>query len=183
MLDFSNLSLKERILLTVIGVVILYAFAVGFWFLYAQQAWKGAERRYKSASATYQREAKLIAERGKWNALYEEEAMNIPVIEGTLASDSVWLPRMDAIAASNHIYLSSTKLQKEEETGEMMQIKIESKWEAGLEPLVKFLHKLETTTQGSFDVESLNFAPSRKPGYLSGTFTLVCIYYRKSEAK
>ncbi len=176
----TNLSLKERILVSVLGVIALYAFAAGFWFLHARQAWTGAERRYKSARATYEREAKLIGERGKWDALYEEEAANIPVIEGLQGSDTVWLPRMDAIAASNHVYLSSSKLQKEEETGEMMQIKIESRWEAGLEPLVKFLHELENTAQGSFDVENLSFAPSRKPGYLTGTFTLVCIYYRKS---
>lgn len=175
----SNLSLRDRILISVLGVVLLYAFAVGFWFFYANQAWKGAQRRYKSASATYNREAKLISERGKWNDLYDQEAANIPVIEGGQGADIVWLPRMDAIAAANHVFLSSTKLQKEEETGDMMQIKIESKWEAGLEPLVKFLHELENTTTGSFDIENLNFAPSRKPGYLTGTFTLVCIYYRK----
>lgn len=175
----GNLALKERILLAILGVVVLYAFAVGFWFMHSNQAWKGAERRYKSACATYAREAKLIGERGKWNDLYDEEAANIPTIEGVQSADNVWLPRMDAIAASNHVFLSSTKLQKEEETGEMMQIKIESKWEAGLEPLVKFLHELENTSVGSFDVENLNFSPSRKPGYLTGTFTLVCIYYRK----
>ena len=52
-------------------------------------------------------------------------------------------------------------------------------WEGALESLVKFMHELENTTEGMFDVGYLNFKPSSKKGYMKGSFTLTCAYMRE----
>ena len=52
-------------------------------------------------------------------------------------------------------------------------------WEGALESLVKFMHEIENTSEGMFDMGSLNFKPSAKKGYLKGSFTLTCAYMRE----
>ena len=45
----NNKSLREKAVLAVVGVVALYAVAVGLWFMSQEQAWKTAVKKYESA--------------------------------------------------------------------------------------------------------------------------------------
>ncbi len=176
----NTMSLKEKAVVAVVATVLLYALAAGLWFFSQQAAWKKAARAYKTACDTYRKECQLIAETDKWNDAYEEEKAQMRTFEGGKSTDTTWLPKMDELAKKHYISISQRQAGKEVVAGDVLELPIEVKtWEGGLEPLVKFLHELENTDEGMFDVRSLNFKPSSKKGYLRGSFTLTCAYMRE----
>ena len=146
----NNMSLREKAVLAVIGTVLLYGLAVVLWFTSQESAWTKAARTYKSARDTYEKESRLIGERQKWNDAYEDEKSQMP----TFAFGK--------------------------EKGDVLELPIEVRnWEGALVSLVEFLHELENTSDGMFDVGNINFKPSSKKGYLRGSFTLTCAYMRE----
>ena len=174
-------SLREKAILAIVGVIVLYAIAVGFWFFSAESAWKKAAKGYATAKATYQREVKLIGEKGKWTEAYESEKAQMPMFEAGKATDTTWRRKLDELAEKNHIAITSARTGKEIEAGDVLELPIEEiRWEGSLESLVRLMHELENTSEGMFDITQLNFKPiPAKKGYLSGSFTLNCAYMRE----
>lgn len=176
----SNMSLKEKAVLAVVGMVALYAAAVALWFVSQEAAWKKAAKSYDKAKSAYEAECKLIGERQKWNDAYEDEKSQMPTFAFGRATDTTWLQKMDELAEKHHISISQRQGGKEVENGDVLELPIEVRnWEGALETLVKFMHELENTSEGMFDIASLNFKPSSKKGYLRGSFTLTCAYMRE----
>lgn len=179
----GGMSLKEKAVLAVLGVVLLYAFAVGLWFLRQggpKGEWAKAAKAYRTACDTYARECRLIARKSELTESYEEEKSLMPTFEAGKTTDTTWLQKMDELAAKHYIQISNRQGGKEVEAGEVLELTIDVKnWEGALEPLVKFLHELENTSEGMFDVRSLNFRPSNKRGFLKGSFALTCAYMRE----
>ena len=166
--------------MAMIGVIALYAFAVILWFVSAESSWKKAAKAYDRAKKTYQNEVKLIGEKRKWTDAYETEKAAMPTFESGKATDTTWRRKLDEIAAKNRIVISSAQTGKEVEAGDVLELPIDVKsWEGCLESLVKFMHELENTDDGMFDITQLNFKPSSKKGYLRGSFTLNCAYMRE----
>ena len=96
------------------------------------------------------------------------------------ATDTTWLQKLDELAEKHHISISQRQPGKEVEKGDVLELQIEVRnWEGALESLVKFMHELENTSEGMFDVGYLNFKPSSKKGYMRGSFTLTCAYMRE----
>ncbi len=175
-----NNSLKEKAVLAIIGTVLLYALAVVLWFVSQEAAWTKASKTYKRACETYEKECRLIAEKQKWNDAYEEEKSQMPTFEFGKTTDTTWLQKMDELAEKHHISISQRQGGAEIEKGDVLELPIEVRnWEGALESLVKFLHELENTSDGMFDVGYLSFKPSSKKGYLKGSFTLTCAYMRE----
>ena len=163
-----------------LGMAVLYAFAVILWFVSAESSWKKAAKAYDKAKKTYQNEVKLIGEKRKWTDAYENEKATMPTFEAGKATDTTWRRKLDEIAAKHLIVISSAQTGKEVEAGDVLELPIEVKrWEGCLESLVKFMHGLENTNDGMFDITQLNFKPSSKKGYLRGSFTLNCAYMRE----
>ncbi|MBQ4439733.1 MAG: hypothetical protein II909_01155 [Kiritimatiellae bacterium] len=176
----NEISLREKAVLAVLGVVAMYALAVGLWFLSQEAAWKKAQKRYEKALDTYNAECRLIAEKSKWTEAYDEEKAAMPTFEPGKATDTTWLKKMDDLAEKYHIAIAQRQSGRETESGEVLELPIEVKsWEGSLESLVKFMHELENTTEGMFDIRSLNLKPSGKKGYLKGSFVLTCAYMRE----
>ena len=176
----NGMSLKEKAVLASIGMVLLYGLAAALWFMSQEAAWKKAAKAYDRAKAQYESERRLIGEKAKWNQAYEDEKALMPTFEAGKATDTTWLGKMDALAAKHHITISQRQSGKETESGEVLELPLEVKnWEGALESLVKFMHELENTDEGMFDIRSLNFKPSSKKGYLKGSFTLTCAYMRE----
>ena len=149
----NTMSLKEKAVLATVMMALLYAVAVALWFTSQSAAWAKAAKTYARAKATF--------EAGK-------------------ATDTTWLGKMDALAAKHHISISQRQSGKEVESGEVLELPIEVRsWEGALESLVKFMHELENTDEGMFDIRSISFKPSSKKGYLKGSFTLTCAYMRE----
>ena len=173
-------TLREKAIMAMLGMAVLYAFAVILWFVSAESAWKKAAKAYDKAKKTYQSEVKLIGEKRKWTEAYENEKATMPTFEAGKATDTTWRRKLDEIAAKHLIVISSAQTGKEVEAGDVLELPIEVKtWEGCLEALVKFMHELENTNDGMFDITQLNFKPSSKKGYLRGSFTLNCAYMRE----
>ena len=173
-------TLREKALMAVISVVILYAIAALVWFFSAESAWKKSAKAYDKAKKAYQAEVKLIGEKRKWAEAYEDEKATMKTFEVGKATDTTWRRKLDEIAERNRIVISSAQTGKEIEAGDVLELPIDVKsWEGCLESLVKFMHELENTSDGMFDIAQINFKPSSKKGYLRGSFTLNCAYMRE----
>lgn len=176
----AGMKLKEQAVAAVLGMVALYALAAGLWFMHSEAAWKKSRRQYDKAVETYDRECRLIAEKRKWTDAYDAEKAAMPTFEAGKATDTTWLKKMDELAEKHHIAISQRQSGKEVESGDVLELPIDVKtWEGSLESLVKFMHELENTNEGMFDIRSLSFKPSSKKGYLKGSFTLTCAYMRE----
>ena len=173
-------TLREKAILAMVGIIALYALAVILWFVSAESSWKKAAKAYDKAKKTYEGEVKLIGEKRKWADAYEAEKATMPTFEAGKATDTTWRRKLDEIAAKHNIVISSAQAGKETEAGDVLELPIEVKtWEGCLESLVRFMHELENTSEGMFDITQLNFKPSSKKGYLRGSFTLNCAYMRE----
>ncbi len=171
---------REKALAATLVMVALYAVAAGVWFFHSQTAWSRAKKQYLKAVDAYERECKLINERNKWTEAYEAEKAAMPTFASGKATDTTWLKLMDTLAEKHHIAISQRQSGKEVESGDVLELPIDVKnWEGSLESLVKFMHELENTSDGMFDIRSLNFKPSSKKGYLKGSFVLTCAYMRE----
>jgi len=172
-------GLKEKALCAVVVVIVLYAAAVGVWFFSAQDAWKRAARKYASEQARYAKERQLIGEKRLWTDRYEKAKAAMPTFESNQATDTTWLRRVEELAVSNRVTITSIKHGKETEGGDVLELPIEGNWESSLDALVRFMHALENSPDGMFDVQALTVAPiAKKPGYLKGTLTVTCAYMR-----
>lgn len=173
-------SLREKAALAVIVTIALYALAAVLWFVNCRTAWSKASKAYNRERDNYNRECKLIGERQFWADEYENEKSQMPTFEVGKSTDTTWLQKMDELAEKHYISISQRQGGKEDVKGDVLELPIEVKnWEGALESLVKFLHELENTSEGMFDIASLNFKPSAKKGYLKGSFTLTCAYMRE----
>ena len=176
----GGMSLKEKAVVATLGMVLLYGLAVGLWFLRQEGEWKKASKAYTEARTKYEKECKLISEKQKWNDRYEEEKSVMPMFAAGKATDTTWQRKMDELAAKHHIAISTRQSGAEVVAGEVLELPIEVKsWEGALESLVKFIHELENTSEGMFDIRAISFRPSSKKGYLKGSFTLTCAYMRE----
>lgn len=173
-------SLREKAVMAMLVVIVMYAGAVVLWFVSAESAWKKAAKRYDDAKRTYQKEVKLIGEKRKWTEAYDTEKAAMPTFAIGKTTDTTWLSKMDEIALKNKIQISQRQGGKEVAEGDVLELPIVvNSWEGSLEALVKFMHELENTSEGMFDMRELNFSPSAKKGYLRGNFTLTCAYMRE----
>lgn len=176
----NEMTLRQKAVAAVLFVVVLYALAVTTWFLHAESAWKKAKKTYDRACETYERECRLIAEKQLWTDAYEEEKAAMPTFGEAKATDTTWLQKMDELAQEHRVLISQRQAGKENSEGEVLELPIEVKqWEGSLEALVRFLHELENSDEGMFDISQLNMKPSSKSGYLRGSFTLNCAYMRE----
>ena len=176
----DDAKLKEKAMMAVVAVVVLYAVAVGVWLFSAESAWKRAAKAYGRECDRYEQEEKLIAEKRKWNDLYEREKAAMPTFEAGKATDTVWLRKVEDLARTNLVLITSIDSGKEVEAGDVLELPIEVKsWEGSLEALVKFMHALENSTDGMFDIKEISLKPSQKKGYLKGSLSITCAYMRE----
>ena len=177
----SEMGMKEKAIVAVLAVVVLYAAAVAIWFMSAEREWAKAAKNYRTQCERFEKEERLIAEREKWEEAYEAEKAAMPTFETGKDTDTTWLKKMDELALKNRVLIGQRQGGTEVEAGDVLELPIEVKsWEASLEALVKFLHELENTDEGMFDVRAINFKPNTKTGYLRGSFTLTCAYMREN---
>lgn len=173
----STVSAKEKNMLLVTAVIVLYAFAA---LSFKKQAanWTAAKRVYVAAQKKFFEEKSLIADRQEWASRYEQVKALMPVFPYDKDVDTHWLNVMDSAATQAGLAIARRQTNKEAEVGDVFELPIDCKdWEGSLDSLVKFLYALNQ--EGAMlDVRQLYIRPSNKPGYLKGTFTLYCAYMR-----
>ena len=177
----NSLTLKQKAVVATLAVVALYVGAVLFWFVSAEKTWKKSAAAYRNAKSNYEKETRLIGEKGYWEEACEKEQAAMLMFDTDKATDTTWLQKTDEVAASNLVQVTSRKSQEEASTevGENVRVlPITASWDASLQALVKFMYSLENSDEGLFDFAKLVFKPSAKKGYLKGTFTVNCAYRR-----
>jgi len=177
----STISPREKNMLLITAVVVLYAFA-GLSFKKQVANWKTAEKVYIAAQKKCQEEKALIAAREEWVARYEKMRELMPVFPYEKDVDTHWLNIMDTAATRNGLSIARRQTNKEAEVGDVYELPIDCKdWEGTLESLVRFLFDLNQAG-AMLDVRQLYVRPSNKPGLLKGSFTLYCAYMRGKTA-
>lgn len=175
-------SMRDRAVVAIGIVVAMYLAAGALWYLALTDkasSWNSSQRQYKTSLTKFQQERKLISQRLMWIDAYDEEREKMPTFPEGEAVDTHWLSKMDAIAFENHVSIGTRQPGQENTQGDVFELPLDVKnWEAGLEPLVKFLYGLEHAQEAMFDVQSLVMRPSSHKGFLKGQFTLTCAYMR-----
>jgi len=180
----DGLSLRDRALLMILGVVVLYVVAGLFWMMSVQRKWTVSLKKYKDAVKKYERENALIAQTDRWNMEYISEKEKMPMFPEGEDVDTHWMNLMDTLATTNYIAISRRQYGKEVSKGDVFELPVEvSSWEGSLEGLVKFLWDVQSNGQSMMDVSSITMRPSQKKGFLKGTFTLTCAYMRGDVAQ
>ena len=174
----SSLSLRDRALLAIGGVAVLYIVAACVWFMSLSQKWNVALKQLKRETDKVRREDRLIAETDRWNMEYLAEKAKMPQFPEGEDIDTHWLNAMDALAATNSFFISKRQAGKEKEVGDVFEQPIDVTWEGSLESLVRFMWEMRGAEGAMMDVDSLNVRPSTRKGFLKGTMTLSCAYMR-----
>lgn len=176
----NEMGLKEKAMAAVFVVIALYAGAVVTWFVYSGAAWRSAAKKYEREEKTFTREERLISERNQWSEAYEAEKAAMPTFAVGLATDTTWLRKVEAIAKTNLVLITQIDAGAETQVDNVLELPIEVRnLEGSLEALVRFMHALENSQDGMFDIKSMSLQPNRsKPGYLKGSLSLTCAYMR-----
>lgn len=184
----NGMSLKEKAVLSTLGVIALYVAAGAILFMRQLPAktgaWDKARKAYENACNQYKKECSLIGKKSYWSDRYDEEKAQMPMFEPNADTDTTWRRKLREIAQKNFVQVASESPAKEVQVGDVWERSFDVKnWEGGLESLVKFVHELENTSEGMFDVSSLNFKPNPKTGFLKGSLTVTCAYMKDGAAK
>ncbi|MDD2597843.1 MAG: hypothetical protein PHO37_01275 [Kiritimatiellae bacterium] len=173
----SAVTSKEKNMLIVTAVVVLYAVAA-FFYKDQRASWDRQERIYTTAKLKYAEECDLIAAKEEWNEKYTQMCSLMPVFPYDKDVDTHWLNMMDTVASQKSLSISRRQTGKEEEVGDVYELPIDCKnWDGTLESLVTFLYGLRQ--EGAMvEVRQLYIRPGTAPGFLKGTFSLHCAYMR-----
>jgi hypothetical protein len=176
----GNLSRRERMIVAIVCVVMMYALAATLWFMGQDRSWRSARGRYVSAVKRTAREKALIARRAELNEAYGAEREKMPSFsEDAKDVDTHWLSRMDAIAQECNVSISQRQAGQQVVAGDVYEQPIDVKrWEATITSLVKFMHTLENGRDSMFDIREISIKPSSRKGFLTGNFKLACAYMR-----
>ena len=177
----AGMSLKEKAVLGGLGMVALYAVTVVLGMTMFRKAWTEAMDKRDNVAKNLAKEQRVISQKEKWESDYEEEVNKIRVMQDDQGSDTFWIGVIQDLATANHITIGRQKPSRETVADEMCKMTVDIEWIGALESLVRFLHDLETTDQGKFDVQSISVNPytkNKRPGFLNGKMTLVCVFRR-----
>ena len=174
----NNPQLKQKALLAMLATVLLYALAAMLWFTTCESSWKKSSKQYNREKSRFEAEEELISRKREWNERYEAAKAAMPMFEAGKATDTTWLKKVDDLAKEKLVQLSQLQAGEENESGDVLELPIEANFEASLEALVKFMHALENSEDGMFDIASISMKPSSKRGYLKGSMSITCAYMR-----
>lgn len=179
----AKMSLKEKAIFTGIGIFLLYAATVGFWFLRSSDR-TVARKRLKNEEAKVRLEKDTISKASYWQDRYEVVAERIRMKKSDKAKDTEWMRAIGDMADLNNIKIDEIKETKGEDewSGEMERIIFDVKWTGAMESVVKFLYSLQNYDKGVLDVQTLAFAPlTKQQGFLKGSMTIVCMFMKDEE--
>lgn len=174
----NNSGLRQKALLATLGVVVLYAIAAILWFTTCEKSWVKSAKAYHKAKETFEKEEELISQKREWNERYESAKAEMPVFGVGKATDTTWIGKVDALAKEKLVQLSQLGADAEISAGDVQELPIQANFEASLEALVKFMHALENSDDGMYDIKAISMKPSNKRGYLKGSMSITCAYMR-----
>ncbi|MGN0854638.1 MAG: hypothetical protein ACI4R9_03850 [Kiritimatiellia bacterium] len=172
-------TIQEKKILSVLGVVLAFAL-FGFCYAPIVQSWRNAWEGYVREKTRYARERALIAQKGELQEAYDQEKSLMQLFAADEDTKTTWLRKFDKLAEDHRITLTARQALDETQDGEVYELAIEARnWDGTLDHLVPFLHELENTADGMFDIRSLNFKPNPKTGRFRGSLVITCAYMRE----
>lgn len=187
-MNMSGMSRRDRALLAVVVMLLLYGFAALLFFMGRKDAWVKAQRDHQRAVQRLAGERQLVADREAWSDRLEHIQLQMPVIGEDKLATTHWKKIVEDIARplSFHIvgYATDNKKEedKEEDLGEVWELSLDIQYRSSLRRLVEFLYALDNSEVGLFDVRKLEIS-QRKPGELTGNLTLTCAYKKKGTSE
>lgn len=173
----AGMPRRDRMVLAIVFVVVLYAIAALVWFMGREAEWAKARKNYEKAQKQLASENRLISQRAAWRERAEKESLKMPVAEEGESTQTRWQRALDRIAGDFGIRFTNETPKPEEEHGGVWEIPIEVRFDTSLKLLVEFLYALNTTEGTMFDVRDLDVS-SKNNGLLSVKLTVTCAYMK-----
>jgi len=176
----SGISRRNRLVLAVVGVVFLYGLAVLAFFKWWTPEWGRAVRAYDKAAAKLAGEKQLIRDRNVWSERLERSQLQMPMIDEDELSVTRWKRVVEGLARDHNFHILGYNSDgREEDLGEVWELALDIQYRSSLQRLIEFFYALDTTEEGLFDIRQLEIS-TKKPGELTGKFTLTCAYKKGS---
>ena len=176
-MSMAGMSRRDRTILAVVVVVLMYGIAALIWFSGREAAWAKSRKAYENAKKTLAKENKLISEKAAWQKKSEEISLKMPMAAEDESTETRWQRLLEKIAAADKGEIKGEQPKPEEEHGGVWEMPIEVRVEECLSRIVKFLYDLENAEGGMFDVRDLDIS-SRNNGFLTVKFTLTSAYMK-----
>lgn len=182
-MTLAGMSRRDRAVLAAAGVLMLYGLAAFLFFgMGRRDAWTKAQKGYERAAARLAGERALVADRDAWRDRLEAIQLQMPTIAEDELAATRWKRVVEKIAAAHSFHIlgyGATSDGREEDLGEVWELALDIQYRSSLARLVEFLYALDTSEEGLFDVRQIEIA-TKKPGELTGKFTLTCAYKKGS---
>lgn len=178
-MSMSTMSRRDRTILAVLGVLVLYGIVAALFFTGRDKAWEKARKDYDREAKKYERQLKLIGNRQSWQDRADQVSVKMPTAEDGESTQTRWQRILDDLMVKHHVKNLGETPKPEEEHGGVWEMPIEVRYEASLLRLVEFLYALNTVEDAMFDIRDIDIT-SKNNGYLSGKFTLTCAYMKGS---
>ena len=175
-------SRRDRMIIAVVVVVVLYALAALLWFTGRGQAWANARKGYEKELKNVQREDALINDRGLWEERAETKRLRMPLVGEDEKPATRWERIVERLATQYHVSVGKgLKAQQEEDHGGVWEMPVEVKYDnTSLQRLVEFLYEVNTAEDALMDVREIeiNAARGKSAGALHGKMVLTCAYLK-----
>ena len=176
-------SRRDRMIVAIVVVAVLYALAVLLWFTGRGQAWAAARKRYDKELETLRREKALINDRTLWEERAETKRLRMPLVGEDDMPATRWERIVERLARKYHVSVGKglKAQQVEEDHGGVWEMPVEVKYDnTSLQRLVEFLYAVNTAEDAMMDVRELeiNAARGKSAGALNGKIVLTCAYLK-----
>ena len=189
-------SRRDRMVIAIVVVVVLYALAVLLWFTGRRDAWKKSRKGYEDVLTQIKREKTLISQRVVWVKSDEEARNRMPHVDADELPEKTavrWERVIERLAAEYHVNvgrrLKAQPFEKkdgeeEESPVDVQEMPVEVIYDnTSLQRLVEFLYAVNTAEDAMMDVRELEIgAKGKNVGALNGKIVLTCAYLKDDES-
>ena len=179
-------SRRDRMVIAIVVVVVLYALAALLWFTGRRQAWATARKNYDKEVKKLQREKALINDRPLWEERAETKRLRMPLVDEDEKSGTRWERVIERLARQYHVSVGKglKATLQEEDHGGVWEMPVEVKYDnTSLQRLVEFLYAVNKAEDAMMDVREIeiNAARGKNAGALHGKIILTCAYLKGQE--
>ena len=175
-------SRRDRMIVAIVVVVVLYALAGFLWFTGRGDAWARARKAYERELATLEREKALIRDRDLWEERAETKRLRMPLVGEDEMPATRWERIIEGLAEQYHVSVGKglKASQVEEDHGGVWEMPVEVKYDnTSLQRLVEFLYAVNKAEDAMMDVREIEIAVrGRNVGALNGKLVLTCAYLK-----
>lgn len=188
-------SRRDRMIIAIVVVVVLYALAALLWFTGRGDAWEKSREGYEKELARINREKALIGKRADWEARAEEARDRMPHVDADEKVEKTaarWERVIERLATEYHVNVGrrlkaqpfEKKDEKEEHPEGVQEMPVEVIYDnTSLQRLVEFLYAVNTAEDAMMDVRELEIgAKGKNVGALNGKIVLTCAYLKDDES-